>query len=196
MLRELAVINPRGKSKKGARRGVTVKVHANPRKKRKHKARRNPRFLTSGKVGSVLKPLVPAAIGGAGALLSDLALAKLPLPENIRAKIASGPLRTIARLGVALALGYGARFVTNKQNANLVMLGGLTVVAYDQIKQAVVQNFPQLGLSGLGGDLSAYQYTSGYNALPVLKNMDKVTGMGAYRRVGNGGGVGEIPVVR
>lgn len=177
MLRELLTINPRNPV-------------SNPRRKAKkaHKARRhrNPRFFGgSGALAGITKPLVPALIGGGGALVIDVLLAKLPLPEDLKAKISSGPMRTLARAGAAFLLGYGAGFVIKRETANQLMAGAFTVIAYDEIKGLLNAQFPQL-LSAYRyeGDLAAYDRVSNYNALPTVRALSASgeSGMSAYRR--------------
>lgn len=166
MLRELLTINPKPRKA----------IAHNPRGKAKksHKAiskRRNPRLL--GNLGGLMRPVMPALVGGAGALAVDALLAKLPLPDALKAQIAAGPMRTLARAGAAFLLGWGAGFVVKRETAAQVMAGALTVVAYDELKGLLNRNWPQLlSAYGYDGDLAAYREAVSYNSLPTVRSLD------------------------
>lgn len=157
MLRELITVNPRP-GKKSKRKGG---------KKHKVVYRRNPRMPAA--VKGFVDQLVPAGIGGAGALAIDIALGNIPqLPVEWKA----GWKRTALRTGLAVALGFGLRYVPmiKKATADQITAGALTVIAYDSIKSAVQQNFPQLTLGAYSGDLSAYS-RAGYGSLPAIERL-------------------------
>lgn len=209
MFRELATINPRklGGKKKSARKSsksrVTVRVEANPRpkkRKRKHRVRvhTNPRFsLKLGKLKGIVAPIIPAAIGGAGALATDVALGYLLSKANLspqwQDRLKAGPWRLGARLALAFGIGFAAKKFAPKY-ASQVMAGALTVTAYDELRKLTAKQFPDLvlGCSEYAGDLSAYRWLSGYNALPVLKDVHR-GGVNAYVSPSE---LGMIPVVR
>lgn len=115
----------------------------NPRATRR-RYRRNPAGMGSIKnmlsVRGLTNTLVPAAIGGAGALGVDLALSYVPLPEWFQTQ--TGKL--VARVAGAIGLGVVAGMVTNRRTAALITSGALTVTAYGAIKEFAAQNFPQL----------------------------------------------------
>jgi len=193
MLRELAVINPRGK------KSHKPKARRNPsgRKKKSHKARRNPRMpAIFGKAKGLLGPALPALAGGAGALGVDYLLANLPfVPDTIKAKIASGLPRTLARVGIALGAGWLAgRFLVSKTTAAQFTAGALTVITYDELKKLLKEKWPELNLGAYeySGDLSAYQHLSAFNSLPVLQRM-RSNGVGAYVSPSE---LGMVPAVR
>lgn len=171
MLRELLVMNPH--------RASAHQVNRNPRGKKKgHRAtfHRNPRFLSGLGMGGLMKAAVPAAIGGVGTVGVDWALMKLPLPDNIRAQIATGVPRALARAAVAFLGGWLAAKAFGKAVGEQITAGALTVIAYDAAKAAAGG---ALGLGYYDGDLAAYERV-GYSALPALERI----------RVGNGGGMG------
>lgn len=129
---------------------------ANVRRIRRRSRRINPRFSLGGlSVRGVLSNLAPAAIGGAGALGVDVALAYLPLPDQLK----SGWLNTLTRVGAAFAVGIGVGMLTDKRKGQIATLGGLTVIAYDVIKGAVRDNFPDV--KGTGGVADYQDYTVG-----------------------------------
>lgn len=187
MLRELITVNPRS-------------LQSNPRKKRrggkKHRARmrRNPRMpfgLKIPSLGSIGETVVPAAIGGFGALGVDIAIGYMSF---IPAEWKAGARRTLLRAGVAFAVGMVARMVLPpkfKKMADQATAGALTVTAYDAAKAFAAEQFPTLTLGMYDGDLSAYERVS-YDALPTLRS----NGVGAYVPAGSGQNLGMIPATR
>jgi hypothetical protein len=186
MLRELITVNPRS-------------IKSNPRKgggkaKKKHKAtyRRNPRFLPSA--SDVTDALLPAAIGGAGALGLSIALGQLTM---IPPEWKTGNRGLFVRGAAAFAIGFLARTVLPakyKRLADQATAGALTVTAYDAVKGIVTQQWPELTLGMYDGDLSAYEKVN-WNALPVLSKNGGAS-LSAYSRAGSGELAGMIPAVR
>lgn len=88
--------------------------------------------------GFFTSTIIPAAVGGAGALLLDMAWGKLPIPDALK----SGPAAPIARIALAVGVGYGVGMVAGKKYGNEAMAGALIVTAYDLIKNLVVPSIP------------------------------------------------------
>lgn len=88
--------------------------------------------------GFFTSTIIPAAVGGAGALLLDMAWGKLPIPDALK----SGPFAPLARIGLAVGVGYGVGMVAGKKYGNEAMAGALIVTAYDLIKNVVVPSIP------------------------------------------------------
>ena len=186
MLRELITVNPR-------------KIQANPRKarkaKRKHRAslRRNPRMpsLSIPSVAEITEAVVPAAIGGVGALALSVGLGQISaIPPEWR----TGSKGLLLRGAAALAVGVVARMFLPKQFkkiADQATAGALTVTAYEGAKSFLSQQWPELTLGMYDGDLSAYEAIN-WNALPALQS----GGMNAYVPAGAGSDLGMIPAVR
>ncbi len=120
-------------------------VHAAPKthkKRRTHRrtsavaasnAGRTLRFRRTNPVGffgDTLNMLVPSAVGGLGALGTDIVLGLPFIPDSIK----TGPMRPVARVGAAIGLGMIAGMVTSKTTAKQITAGALTVVMYDTIK--------------------------------------------------------------
>lgn len=159
----------------------------NPRGSRR-RYRRNPAGL--GSIKSMLSlrglthTLMPAAIGGAGALGVDLALSYVPLPEWFQ----SNTGRIVARVLGAIGVGVIASFIVPRRTAALITSGALTVTAYGVIKEFASQNFPQLqGISPPAyGDMSDLRL--GYlDPAPRLgaymqRGLPRANGVGAYMR--------------
>lgn len=181
---ELLLVNPRRKRRAKAKSSRRVRAR-NPRAKRRHRAvsvvtrrirarnprrvhakrrrHRNPRLSANG----ILHALVPAAIGGAGAVALDIGLGYLPasVPDFLKKGIGN----TALKVGGALALGLIAGKVMGREKGKAVAAGALTVVAYGFIRNMVKEAAPTLpGLSGYVGSDYAL------NPAPM------VAGMGAY----------------
>lgn len=138
-------------------------------------------------VRGLTNTLMPAAIGGAGALGVDLALSYLPtdkLPEFFGTTMGKLVLRVVGAIGV----GALAAMVVPRRTAGLITAGALTVTAYGAIKSFAVDNFPQLaGISPPEyGDFSDTRL--GYlDPAPRLgaymrRSVPMNTGVGAYMR--------------
>jgi hypothetical protein len=207
MLSEIALINPRRRRKhrkvrarrrrhvarrhRARRRRSTVIVarRINPRRRHRvhhrryrHRAR-NPRFS----IGGVTRALLPAAIGGAGAVGLDIALGYASgfLPPALT----TGYGKVVVQIAGAFGLGMVAGKVMGREKGHAVTLGALTVALYSLIKTTVRQAAPTLpGLSGIDGlgYMGAYMPPSlGYtNAAPALQ------GFGAYMQAPVGSAMG------
>lgn len=149
------------------------KVHNRMHRHRRHHKVHNP-FSMRGLTGSV----VPALIGAGGAIATDVAMAYLPLPTQLQA----GWMNILTRAAVAVGVGYVAGVAVNKQVGKEVAAGGLIVVAYGALKQALA---PTLGASikGLSGLADFGDYTpsvsGGYGDTGLMTGG---AGLGAYMR--------------
>lgn len=165
------VVNPKKRrktrktAKRKARRSRAVAVAAPKRRRRRAAAapkarryKRNPRFSVGGVLGAVKRELVPAAIGGAGAVAIDALLPKLPLPDRLK----TGYLRHVSRGAVAVGLGLLIGMV-KKDIGRQVMAGGLTVAMYGAMRDGVAKAAPTLVLADLDDDLG--DFANDLNAL-------------------------------
>lgn len=174
-----AIANPR---RRRYRRRNPVAI-ANPRRRRRRavavyrsrRRRHNPRFPLSAR--GIMNALVPAGTGALGALALEVGMNYIPLPAQFQTPL----WKNIARLAGAFAIGYVSSYVVGRERAKQVTLGALTVLSYSAIKELVVTNFPQLGLSGAEAyDMSDLRL--GYlNPAPMLQS-GRGNGMGAYMR--------------
>lgn len=133
-------------------------VRANPRRHKRRSRRRihrNPissRGVMSGARGFLKGSLLPAVIGGAGALAVDVAWAFAPFPTAVK----TGNLAPIAKIAGAVALGYAVtKFGKQKAFGQAMVAGYLTVTAYDMLKKLLARTMPTL-------PLSEYPYDLGY----------------------------------
>lgn len=144
------------------------------RMRRRHRHRAHNPFSMRGLTGSVM----PALIGAGGAIATDVAMAYLPLPTQLQ----SGWMNILTRAAVAVGVGYVAGMAVNRQVGKEVAAGGLIVVAYGALKQALA---PTLGASikGLSGLADFGDYTpavaGGYGDTGLMTGG---AGLGAYMR--------------
>lgn len=161
-----------------ARRHVKRIRARNPAHRVHHRRRhrrmraRNPRFDIKGIISNYL---VPAGIGGAGALALDVGLSYVPLPDMLKTGIPNAAVKVAG----ALALGYVGGKVLGREKGKAIAAGALTVVAYNLIRKLVQTYVPNVpGLSGDYSDMQMGAYMgagpTGYNPAPMLQ------GMGAY----------------
>lgn len=154
-------------------RRAHYRVHNRMRARRHHRRHRmrNP-FSTRGLIGQI----APALIGAGGAVATDVAMAYLPLPTILQ----SGWANILTRAAVAVGVGYVAGMVTSTRIGQEVGAGGLIVVAYSALKQALA---PTLGTSikGLSGLADFGDYTPAYSSFPIGSTYG-MAGMGAYMR--------------
>lgn len=169
---QLMLVNPRRKKRRKSRRKTSVVGFANPRAPRKSRrrrarrvsaasytaVRRGPRVgrrrrrgggagrkfggLISGNI--VNSTVIPAAMGGAGALAVDVAWGFLPLPAAIK----TGPMGPVAKAAGAIVLGALATKFVGKQIGEKVATGYLTVLAYNLARGMLQKAMPNVPLSG------------------------------------------------
>lgn len=139
-----------------ARRSRVVHVMQNPSPKRRRRsfrraaAKRARRFVSRAKRATgfqgILNQFVPAATGAAGALVLDVALGYLPIPETLK----TGPMAPVVKAGLVIGAGMVARNVVPKRFVDAGVAGALTIIAYNTLKGVLKTAMPQL--PGLGED--------------------------------------------
>lgn len=118
-------------------------------RRRISRRRRNP----LPKMGNIVHSLIqPSAIGAIGALILDIAWAKLPIPANLK----TGPAQYVAKGAAAVAIGLLAEKATSKGNAHTLALGAMTITLHDALRAVVKQAMPSLALSEYVGGLGYY----------------------------------------
>lgn len=127
---------------------------------RRRRRLRNPRLggLSLGRIGSML---VPAAMGGVGAIGLDVALAYIPIPEQYK----TGWLGTGVKVAGAIGLGLLAGKVVGREKGKLFAAGALTVIAYQTIRAFASQAFGST-IKGLSG----YQDFTDYRVGAYMNN--------------------------
>lgn len=117
--------------------------------RRVHRRRRNP-IRVKGLLNSLVMPALTASTG---ALLLDVLWAKLPIPANLKA----GSLQYITKGAGAVALAMVAEKtkIVNRQTAEALGVGALTVVLHDALRGVIKNMVPSLGIGeyvgGFGG---------------------------------------------
>lgn len=149
----------------------------NPRRHRAHAKRRRHRNPRMGglSLGGLKHTIVPALIGGVGAIALDVAFSYIPLP----AALSTGYVKTGVKLAGAIGLGFVASKIIGRERGKAVALGALTVVLYGAVKDLIKQYAPSVpGLAGDYSDMRVGAYMtpqlSGMNPAPMLQ------GLGAY----------------
>lgn len=146
--------------------------HHNRFRARHHRRRAHNPFSTRNLTGQI----VPALVGAAGAIGTDVAMAYAA--PYLPAMLATGWGNLLARAGMAVGVGYLAGLATSKSTGHAVMAGGLIVVAYSGLKQALAPTLGQYvqGLSGLA-DFGDYRPAVAYSQESTAMSGG---GMGAY----------------
>lgn len=182
LLPQILTVNPMAKHRhRRHKRRHHARIATNPHRKhhrfknrfRKHRRRvTNP--LSLPRMGGLEHEIVPAVVGGLGAIGVDIGLAYASpyLPTFLQ----SGWGRIGAQVIAAVGLGYGAGAMIDRKTGTAVMAGALTITAYSALRQVLA---PTLGanIKGLSGlaDFSDYSpMWSGYSAAG--------SNMGAYMR--------------
>lgn len=200
MTEPVLLINPRRRRRrKNARHRSRRRRHANPRHFRmRRRRRRNPRGL--GGIGRALSPMtivrgtvIPAAIGGAGAVALDVALANIPgIPDTLK----TGLPATLVKLIGAIGLGWLAGMAIGRERGRLITLGAVTVMGYQFIRDQGKAMFPTV--KGFGSYTDYVDYTlmqdrggMGAYMTPSLASPARLNGLGfiSPAPVVQGGGV-------
>ena len=125
-------------ARRGGRRRTTKRK--NPTTSRSYARRSNPKLPTLNRI--INNQVIPAMVGGGGAVLNDLLVNMVPIPEDFKA----GYLRHVSKAVGAIAIGYiGAMFLP-KNTADQLGAGAMTVVGYNVVREAAARFAPQLPL--------------------------------------------------
>lgn len=119
-----------------ARRRVTPRRAANPRA----------RFPTFQSI--INNQVVPAMVGGAGAVANDIIVNMLPLPAQFK----TGWARHVSKALGAVALGMLGGFFLQKRTADQLGAGAMTVVGYNVVRDLTAQFAPQIPLGEYLGE--------------------------------------------
>lgn len=139
--------SPRRRSRSRKRRRNPHPVRAS----RRSPKRSNPRMPTVR--GIINDQVIPAAVGGTGAVLNDVLVNVLPLPVNFK----SGWMRHLSKAIGAVAIGYLAAMFLPKKTADQLGAGAMTVVGYNVVRDLAAQFAPQIPLGEyLDPDMGEY----------------------------------------
>ena len=94
------------------------------------------RYRRPNPIGSFMKDtLMPSVVGGAGALVLDIAVGLLPLPPAFKA----GPMAPLVKVAGAVGIGMLAGQFLGRRVGEQVAAGGLTVTMYNVARQLLVK---------------------------------------------------------
>ncbi len=125
-------------TRRGGRRRTSSKRR--PAKRCSYRRRSNPRLPTLK--GIFDNQVMPAMVGGGGAVLNDLLVNLVPIPENFKA----GYLRHVSKAVGAIAIGYVGAMFLPRNTANQLGAGAMTVVGYNVVRDVAARFAPQLPL--------------------------------------------------
>ncbi len=129
------------KAQAARRRRKTPRRRNTVAKRRTYRRRSNPpKFSFKGIVD---RQVMPALVGGGGAVLNDLLVNFVPfIPANFR----TGWLRHVTKAVGAIAISYvGGMFLT-KRTADQLGAGAMTVVGYNLVRDLATQFAPAIPL--------------------------------------------------
>lgn len=169
---ELMLVNPKKRTRRKSRRRMgfsRVKRRSPSRSIATRKVRRYRRNPI--KKSMIMDTVKTGAIGAAGALATDVAFAKLPLPANLKSGTMGAVTKGLVGVGLGMAVAkFGKQRALGRDLAN----GAVTVALYNAGKSAIG---PSLGLSGMDDGLLGYDES----LLGYFDDEDMVDdGMGYY----------------
>lgn len=98
-------------------------------------AGRKLRYRRANPIGFVGDTVIPAAVGGGGALMVDVLLGVLPLPATLK----TGAMAPLVKVAAAVGLGYAAKMVVSRKTAEQLAAGAITVTLYNVAKGLLVK---------------------------------------------------------
>ena len=138
-IKKAQAANRRGKTR---RRTTTRRRRRSPAARRSYRRASNPKLPRFNTI--INNQVMPALVGGAGAVLDDILVNVVPLPANWK----TGNMRHVTKAVGAIAIGYvGAMFLPRK-TANELGAGAMTVVGYNVVRDLAARFAPQLPLGG------------------------------------------------
>lgn len=140
-----------GGGKKRRRKSNPSSFAPKRRRKRAHRShrvarRRNPIRLPKLGLGRLKSQVMPALVGGAGAVGNDLLynaiVNNLPATTPMLAQLQTGYLRHVGKAASAMLLAWVAGMVLGRQKGDQIGAGALTVVGYNVVKDVLVRFGP------------------------------------------------------
>lgn len=160
-------------TRRGGRRRAPAKRRRTTSKRRSYKRRSNPRMRIPTVQSIINNQVIPAAVGGVGAVLDDVLVNLIPLPENFKV----GPMRHVSKAIGAILIGYVGAMFLPKRTADQLGAGAMTVVGYNVVRDAAARFMPQLPLGEYLDPMGEYldPHLGSYGA---GLNPDAITGSG------------------
>ena len=128
--------------RRGTRSTTKKRRRRNPAatKTRSYKRRSNPKFSFKGIVDN---QVMPALVGGGGAVLNDLIVNFVPF---IPAEFRSGWMRHLTKAVGAIAISFLGGMFLDKKTADQLGAGAMTVVGYNVVRDLAAQFAPNIPL--------------------------------------------------
>lgn len=176
--------NPTAPQRAAAKRArpparITVTARQNPSRRRRRRMgfRRNPLSVGHGK-GSfdILTMFFPAVMVGGGAVVAEVAMGYLPIPDNFK----TGNLRYVTKMGISVAVGWAVSKFANKSMGEAIALGGVAITAHDLIKAQLIKAMPTLAFGGRAMGYYNPGYVMDQTANPQQIGQYVQTPMGQY----------------
>lgn len=120
-----------------------------------------------------MKNVQKGAIGAAGALAVDVAMQRLPIPDNLKSGAMAPAVKGLVGIGLGMAV---AKLGKNKQLGEQLADGAITVALYNAGREMIG---PQIGLSAYDDGLLGTDFDDDlgyYSAAPTYDGGD----MGYY----------------
>ncbi len=118
-------------------------IKKNPRRRAMATRRREPVGLLGGLWDDTLRP---AAVGTAGAMMMELGVGYLPLPEVLKSGVGGFAVKAL----IAVGMGLGAKAAGFERAGAELAVGALTVAAATQAKDLAAVHMPDLRLGSMG----------------------------------------------
>lgn len=99
------------------------------------RAGRQLRYRRPNPIAFLTNTLMPAAVGGAGALALDVALGVLPLPANLK----TGPMSPLIKVAGAVGMGMLVSKMVNRRVGEQFAAGAITVQLYNFAKVMLIR---------------------------------------------------------
>jgi hypothetical protein len=143
--RQRAKASRRSARKPAAKKSTTRAVATTSTRRRRYRRSSAAAATTAGRVLRYRRPnpignfmtqtLIPSAVGGAGALALDVAVAALPLPPTMK----TGPMAPIVKAAGAVGLGMLAGQFLGRKTGEQIAAGALTVTMYNVAKSMLMR---------------------------------------------------------
>lgn len=136
------------KAQAARRRSPARRRKASPRRRTSYKRKRNPtRPRARARARGMIDAMVmPALIGGAGAVANDMLVNFLPIPANLKTGWMRHVTKTVSAVGLAWAADMLPGRLVTKSTVNQLGAGALTVVGYNLVRDLMAQFMPNLPL--------------------------------------------------
>lgn len=142
---------------------ATARRRAPSRRRSAPRRRSNPIRGPRGIMGMVNRNLMPAIMGGAGAVANDVlfnfAIMRLPVPVTLQ----TGPMRYVGKAASALGMSWLASFFLTRRQADQLGAGALTVIGYQVVRDLVARFAPSVQMGEYLAPAGMGYYGAGLN---------------------------------